>query len=402
MERRRFLASAGAAALAGLLPAPSWARERGLTGYLRTNWSRDPHAFGSYSYIARGARARDHRVLGEPEGALYFAGEATHPHRNSTIHAAYESGLIAADRVADTPRTRIAVIGAGVAGLAAAHRLASDSRDVIVFEARSRIGGRLWTDRSLGVPLDLGGSWIHGIEGNPLTALADDLGLPREPTPESGIQRGGDGRAIAWEQGPSWMRTLVEVQATAGADPGQINELAYLGRSDYGGPDVVFPGGYDGILAALSGDYEVRLGHAVTAIEQGPGDVLIHHRGATERFDAAVVTLPLGVLKAGAIRFTPALSENKQRAIDRLGMGTLDKLYLQFDAVFWDPVTWIGTPETRLSRGELNLWLNMAPIVDAPILAGFSGGRAALALAELDDDALLSAALDILDNAYPT
>ncbi|WP_051021052.1 FAD-dependent oxidoreductase [Synechococcus sp. PCC 6312] len=62
----------------------------------------------------------------------------------------------------------VIVIGAGVAGLAAARILQDQGQRVLVLEGRNRIGGRVWTNRSLdGLPLDLGASWIHGIEGNP-------------------------------------------------------------------------------------------------------------------------------------------------------------------------------------------------------------------------------------------
>jgi hypothetical protein len=78
---------------------------------------------------------------------------------------------------------RIIVIGAGVSGLTAAKELQQEGYDVLVLEARNRIGGRVWTDRSIdSLPLDLGASWIHGITNNPLTALADDLELPRVAT----------------------------------------------------------------------------------------------------------------------------------------------------------------------------------------------------------------------------
>jgi polyamine oxidase len=66
------------------------------------------------------------------------------------------------------------VVGAGIAGLAADRRLADEGVEVTVLEARDRVGGRIRTDRSLGVAIDLGAAWIHGTEDNPIAALADD------------------------------------------------------------------------------------------------------------------------------------------------------------------------------------------------------------------------------------
>ena len=105
-------------------------------------------------------------------GRIFFAGEATFHKRNSTVHAAYESGMRVAGMLSKKPHQRIAIVGAGISGLAAAHRLAGMGLEVVVYEARDRIGGRLWTDMRLGVPLDLGASWIHGTDGNTRHSLA--------------------------------------------------------------------------------------------------------------------------------------------------------------------------------------------------------------------------------------
>ena len=60
----------------------------------------------------------------------------------------------------------VIIIGAGVSGLAAAKKLIDENREVLVLEARNRLGGRICTDRSLGFPLDLGASWMHDLPNN--------------------------------------------------------------------------------------------------------------------------------------------------------------------------------------------------------------------------------------------
>ncbi len=67
---------------------------------------------------------------------------------------------------------KVVVVGAGMAGLFAAARLAESGAEVVVLEARDRIGGRIFTDRSLGVPVEHGANFIHGYHGNPVADLA--------------------------------------------------------------------------------------------------------------------------------------------------------------------------------------------------------------------------------------
>src|SRR5688572_22677600 len=74
--------------------------------------------------------------------------------------------------------TRVVIIGAGVAGLAAARTLHDAGYQVTVLEGRDRIGGRVWTSRAMdGIPVDLGASWIHGIDDNPVSELAEEAGV---------------------------------------------------------------------------------------------------------------------------------------------------------------------------------------------------------------------------------
>ncbi len=108
----------------------------------------------------------------------------------------------------------VLVLGAGIAGLAAAQALTEQGRSVIILEARNRVGGRMWTDSSLGVPLDLGASWIHGVNGNPITKLAKQFGVKTVPTDdENSIMFNADGSEysdVEWEETESLFEEIYE------------------------------------------------------------------------------------------------------------------------------------------------------------------------------------------------
>lgn len=403
MNRRSALAGIAAGLAMGCSPIQSrnLASPR-LTGFLRTNWSRDPLSFGSYSYAAKTARVNDRKALSAPvDDKLYFAGEACHPEYNSTVHAAYESGRMTADMVARTGKENIAVIGAGVSGLAAAQFLASRGKKVTVIEARDRIGGRVWTSDKLDAPLDLGASWIHGPNGNPLTALADTLDLKRLPTSDSYAVRGAEGKKLGFFSTPSWLFEEAEAQTALGADLSLVEEDALEKGDGYSGTDVIFAGGYSAILDALKGDYALELSKTVKRIALSDGQVSLgFDNKEITAFDAVIITVPLGVLKAETIAFDPPLPEAKRGAIERMGMGLLDKLYLRFEEVFWDDKSWIFTPENELPRGQFSQWLNLHPYLGEPILIAFNGGSAAYSLAENSDEELLEKALGTLESAY--
>ena len=415
LDRRRVLAGLGAGAALSFTPWPQAQAEalaQGATasarqpkGYIRTNWSQDPFAFGSYSFVAKGGWQNMRRALETPiDEQLFFAGEAAYPYHNSTVHAAYESGQRVANFVRRARKDNIAIIGAGMSGLSAAHALWEEGRTVTVFEARDRIGGRVWTSDQIGVALDLGASWIHGTRRNPLTRLSDELALDRMPTDDSYIIRGRNGEALRERDAPDWLENVVDFQHNAGADRDEINLRAYIMQDDYGGAEVIFRDGYGPILKALEGDYELRLNATVTNItldDYGVSIGLID--GATSRFDAAIVTLPLGVLKKNTVTFDPILPAEKRDAITGLGMGTLDKVYLLYDEPFWaTDHTWIATPENDLPPGQFNQWLNMHRYIDQPVIMAFNGGPPALELAELPDEEVVSRAVQTLDLAYPS
>jgi monoamine oxidase len=327
-------------------------------------------------------------------------------------------------------RADVLVIGAGVAGLAAAHDLTAAGMRVIVLEGRDRIGGRLHTDRSWpGVPLDLGASWIQGARGNPVTALARELGLATHETDWDSTRVYDDGgEALSQERlsrleerlervlraaddsapGDGPLSDAVEravkaldldprsraeldyaltavVEQEYGEDLGGLSRRSYDEGRESPGADLVFPGGYDRILEAFTPGLDVRLGHIVAAIRHGDGGVRVETSQGSFTAARAIVTLPLGVLKAGRVAFDPPLGADKTRALSRLGSGVLNKLCLRFDERFWpDDAEVFG----RLggAPGQFATAINVGAYLDSPVLVWLHAGSAARRAEALGDE----------------
>ena len=347
---------------------------------------------------------------------------------------------------ADGPTADVLVIGAGIAGLRAAEVLVANGRRVIVLEARDRLGGRIYTDRSWGVPVELGASWIHGVENNPIAALAAAKGITTQATDYESIMYGADGqrlgdgalddieeqvadlveagregspdtdeplrtaldRAIAAADLDPSERLNVEMGITASIEHEYATDAVNLSATNFddgadeGGGDALLPGGYDQVVAAVANGLDVRLGHVVTSIDTSGDRAVVVTAQGNFQAGAVVVTVPLGVLKAGTIEFLPALPEAKSRAIAKLGMGTLSKTCLRFESQFWpDDAELIDIVPSVSRRGQWVESLSLTGLVDVPALMMFNAGEFARAVEAMTDPEVIASASNALKPAFP-
>jgi len=346
----------------------------------------------------------------------------------------------------------VVVVGAGVAGLAAARALVQGGQRVVVLEARDRIGGRTWTDDEIGVPVDLGASWIHGIEGNPLWSLASAFGIETVEFTVGSFQF--DGRPIGWHA-PSGRRLTAPEAASFVADlhtvdgalaavvadapppatyasavdtalrslqwqgdraarireytahrsedlcgaPVTVLDAHGLDEEHVAGDEVVFPGGYAQYAHALAAGLDVRLSSVVAAVRSSSSGVVVGLAdGTTVSAAEVVVTAPLGVLQAGAITFEPPLEPAVLDAMGRLGMGVYDKVFLRFPSRFWGE-SWVVRQQGPAGV-DWHSWYDMSRVTGEPVLAALVGGAGARRIESLPDAVVVDEAVEALRRMF--
>jgi monoamine oxidase len=338
----------------------------------------------------------------------------------------------------------VLVVGAGIAGLAAAERLAAAGRRVLVLEARDRIGGRIHTahDPELDVPVELGAEFVHGhpvelielIERLRLTVVPGrerhqrGPGESAPPLPDlrttlqqllDGADRGPD-RAVA---------DLIRERATV-AHPGALEvaarylegfhaaDLSLMGTrslaqneaaGEEDGDEIRRVGeGYGTLVRRLADAIEperceIRLGTAVGAIWWRPGEVRVRVAGSAEIVaPRAVLTLPLPVLRRlltdRGTGLAPAPPEWRA-ALECLHMGQAHRVVLGFDRRWWAPDRGDGPSFVHGGHEPFPVWWTALPS-RAPIMTGWVGGPRAAMLAGQDEGAMIRAALESLASVF--
>ena len=391
--------------------------------YVRTNWLHDSLACGSYSFIkAKTAEEHLRDALRAPFGRLFFAGEATSSTASATTQGAINSGIGAAQALPAGPH-HIAVIGAGLAGLACAQELKRAGRRVTVLEGHHTIGGRTRSACIAGIPAPLGAAWIHGIDGgnNTSRALANQLKLEQLPFDYSALGATPSQRSairalkaeentvlssvlltddsishafrLAGDPDKSWAAHVQYTQEFA-ADPAELSTAALREGRRSLGQDVLLKEGYTPIVEALADGLTVLTEQVVKHVyQQESGVIIMIDNGHQVTADYCVVTLPLGVLKQNRVKFTPAFPISKQRAIDAMGNGLMDTLWLEFNEPFWDDKkSSFAWQDTQMS-GLWSFWVNGVHAFGKPVLLGFNAGHTARLVAQWSDEEVLSSAM---------
>jgi len=325
------------------------------------------------------------------------------------------------------------IVGAGAAGIAAAREALSLGLRVRVLEARDRVGGRAVTDHALGSPLDLGATWLHAAQSNPLVPLAREAGLglldhdsvrdsrmwmgSRWATPDDtkdyheaertwheavlvAAARPGISLAEAAPRGGPWDATIThwEGPVIAAAEAGSIALSDYLATL-LNGSNLLPREGCGHLLVHLSQGLPITTGAPVRRLLWGGRRVRAEGAFGAVEAGAAIVTVSTGVLASGAIRFDPALPDATQAAIEALPMGLLNKIGLPAAGEDRLDLPAFGGLERRLDEGERAMTFVAWPF-GRDVLQGFAGGALAWELERAGPAAMAEEAMGEIRRAY--
>ncbi|CAJ1967710.1 unnamed protein product [Sphenostylis stenocarpa] len=360
---------------------------------------------------------------------------------------------------AEVSKPAVIIVGAGLAGLAAARQLMRFGFKVTVLEGRKRAGGRVYTKKMEGgnrvcAAADLGGSVLTGTLGNPLGIVGRQLGeflhkvrdkcplycvdgRPVDPDTdvkvESAFNRMLDkasrlrqlmGEVSVDVSLGAALETFQQVFKDAVSDE-ELNlfnwhlanleyanagllsnlSLAFWDQDDpydMGGDHCFLPGGNGKLVQALTENVPILYEKTVHTIRYSGDGVQVIAGSQVFEGDMALCTVPLGVLKKGSIKFIPELPQRKLDGIKRLGFGLLNKVAMLFPHVFWemDLDTFGHLSDDPSRRGEFFLFYSYATVAGGPLLIALVAGEAAHKFESMPPTDAVTRVLQILKGIY--
>lgn len=407
-------------------------------------------------------------AVGGPGAAS--AGSKLFSSRSKSVKGTFDDGTDEILGGLQGRRGRVIVVGAGMAGLAAANALRNAGVETVVLEGRSRTGGRTHTEKVGGTPVDLGASWINYPINNPMSAYAEQAGVNLVPaSPEldaatvllydgksgpvpndskftafmnalqfyersRGIGRELGNRATL-EDGAArfldeigltgndrrWASFFIQTYSELGFakdwgtqplnQPASTRPMPTPNHPSYDGFGMGdFPsGGYGRIVKSLASGSDIRRNHNVTEIKRSKGKVevtaVVTKKGKKKKviFEGThvLVAVPLGVLKAHSIKFSPPLPKTKLGAVRRLGFGNVEKVAMTFERPFWQDqgtthLLHVGKKDT----GHFPMIIDLQRFVGKPTLVAFNAGAMARSLDGKKPQQVREEAMDVLRQVY--
>ena len=344
---------------------------------------------------------------------------------------------------------RVVIIGAGIAGAAAAGKLKEAGFEVVVLEARNRVGGRILTHPFLGINAELGANWVSYAHtaGSQIFNLTKKYGISSHKTDfssfklfdPSGEKIGRLRTALFYgrfekilSKSQTYTRGLTndisvreaiekfldrsklsakELNILSLIEDSYCNTFAakledvsakhYLAEEDNSQEaEYLVTGGFDTVVKRLLENVNVELNEIVKDVAEKNNRVEVATQNKIHEGDFVIVTVPISLLQNGAIKFSPSLPERKTKSFSSRKMGLFNKTFMHFSKKFWESDSHFQIFQTT-ARRDFGICVNLHRFSKQPILVALSTTDSALWVERQSVETIKQTWQEILHKAYP-